>query len=105
MSDGAPKAEEASGQRIQMDWIDVAGNGGVAAPDIAGDAPDGGGRPPTPTLPREGGGRFGGGGGFGAGGRCAMQVGARFGPDRVAGGRLRPPWHRDARARVAARVA
>src|SRR5438552_9283476 len=83
MSDGAPKAEEASGQRIQMDWIDIAGDGGVAAPDIAGDAPDGGERPPTPTLRREGGGRFRGGGGFGAVGRCAMQVGARFGPDGV----------------------
>ena len=38
-----------------MDRIDVGGNGGVAPTDISRDAPDGGERPPTPTLPRKGG--------------------------------------------------
>ena len=41
VSDGASKAEEASGERIQMDWIDITGDGGVAATDIPRDAPEG----------------------------------------------------------------
>jgi hypothetical protein len=48
MGDGTPKAEEAGGKRIEMNWIDVARNGRVAPTDIPRDAPDG---IEAPTLP------------------------------------------------------
>src|SRR2546429_1988401 len=88
MSDGAPKAEHSSRQRIEMDRIDVARNGGVTATDISRDPPYRGGRrgrvlatkfvlihPP----PLAGEGRVG----------VAAEISTRFGPDEVAVDRCR----------------
>src|SRR5207245_9439499 len=84
MGDGAPKAEEASGEGIEMDRIDVARNSGVAAADISRDPPYRGRRPPPRPSPARGGGRGGlTGGGSGPGGRPPAEGGIQFGPDRV----------------------
>src|SRR5256886_11303555 len=40
MGDGAAEAEQSSGQRVEVDRVDIAGNRGVAATDISRDAPD-----------------------------------------------------------------
>jgi hypothetical protein len=39
MGDGAPKAEELGDEWIEVDRIDIAGDGGVAATEISRDAP------------------------------------------------------------------
>ena len=52
MGDGAAEAKQSSGQRVEVDRVDIAGNRRVAATDISRDAPE---RirfsPPTLTLP------------------------------------------------------
>src|SRR5947209_11014074 len=62
VGDRARKAEEARNQRIHVDWIDVARDGGVATADVPRDAPEGRWRTPPPTPPPSGGGGGGGGG-------------------------------------------
>ena len=56
MGDGAAEAEQSSGQRVEVDRVDIAGNRGVAATDISRDPPYGRwiGAPTLPS-PRGGG--------------------------------------------------
>src|SRR5438552_4085617 len=82
MSDGAPKAEEASDQRIEMDRVDVARNSGVTATDISRYPPYRGGRRGRVLAPKFGRvppPRLAGEGGVG----LAAEVGTRFGPDAI----------------------
>src|SRR5207253_8881497 len=79
---GAPKTEQSRGQRVEVDRVDVARDGGVAATGACRYPPDGGWwQPPTPTLPHKGGGGSGVGGGRLRWRALAAQVGAGFRPD------------------------
>src|SRR5438105_4905765 len=87
VGDGAPKTEQSRGQRVEVDRVDVAGDGGVATTDISRDAPDGGWYG-APTLPSP---ASGGGGCVVAGGRLRGQPVAVGGDVGELNGRLGQP--------------